>query len=543
MTIFKKNTTALFRVFFLLFIIGLVGLLWQHNNNQSNQIKAEGGTITEGIIGTPRFINPVLAQTQTDLDLTRLIFTPIVSIDREGNTFYHLAEDIEHSKDGLQYTLSLRRDVYFKDDVRMTADDVIFTIESIQDPLIKSPLAAKWQGIVVEKIDQYTVLFKLARPFNDFLYNLEVGVLPKHIWGNIKSQEFIFSKYNTNAIGVGPYYIDTIEESDNGIPSKYILQNSRDTIESAYIKNINIIFFDNEELLIKALNNNKIDAGYGISPIHIDDLNTDLSVHSGTLPRVFAIFFNQEKQPLLKSQKIREAINSGINKTRLTNIIFSDYAIPINSPFGFESTDIYSQEKAELLIKEDGWSKNSEGFYTKSIEGEETILEFSLSIPNLEDVQNIANIIKDDLKTIGINVIIRSYDQGNLNQNVMRPREYESLLFGYEIEKPSDMYAFWHSSQISDPGLNMSLFKNNDVDAALLKMRSSDNPDLEDLDTLITKTTPAIFLYSPSYIYVLPKDIKNTDFSIAHSSDRFNTIGDWYKRTRHVWSFFINEQE
>ncbi len=541
MNFFKKNTLVLFRVFFLLFAIGLVGILWQNNSTKNTQIKTQGGTITEGIVGAPRFINPVLAQSQADLDLTRLIFTPILSIDRNGNTFYHLAENIETSDDGLQYTLHLRNDIYFENEILLTADDVIFTIESIQDSMIKSPLQTKWQGVVAEKIDQHTVLFKLARPFNDFLYNLELGILPKHIWDNINSQEFIFSKYNTEPIGYGPYHVKSITTSEEGIPSEYHLRYSKKSIESPYITHINTIFYDNEESLVKAFNSGKIDAVYGVSPHTLLKLNKNATIHSATLPRVFALFINQERQPILKSQKIREAINYGINKKDITATVFNNYAAPINSAFGFETSDMFSPEKSIALIEEEGWEKNDSGIYQKTIDGNPEELGFSISIPNIEDMQNVAESIVADLRNIGMKVTIRSYDQGNLNQNVMRPREYESLLFGYEVEKPSDMYAFWHSSQISDPGLNMSLFKNSDVDTELINLRSNKISDLESLDEKITETTPAIFLYSPSYIYILPNTIHNTHFSISKSSDRFNTIGDWYKRTRHIWSFFIKE--
>ena len=105
------------------------------------------------------------------------------------------------------------------------------------------------------------------------------------------------------------------------------------------------------------------------------------------------------------------------------------------------------------------------------------------------------------------------------------------------------MYAFWHSSQISDPGLNISLFQDSNVDTLLSSLRNTRNPEFEKIDTAITSKYPAIFLYAPSYIYVLPKDVEGTSFSIARSSDRFNTINNWYMQTRKIWNVFINEEE
>jgi len=153
----------------------------------------------------------------------------------------------------------------------------------------------------------------------------------------------------------------------------------------------------------------------------------------------------------------------------------------------------------------------------------------------------VAEHVQNDLAAVGISTTIRSYDQGNFNQNILRPREYEAVIFGYEIEKPSDMYAFWHSSQISDPGLNISLFNNSNVDTLLSNLRASKNPDLTNIDDAIIQEQPAVFLYSPSYIYILPTKVHGSSFSIARSSDRFDTIQDWYIRTRNVWKMFTTD--
>ncbi|MCA9352041.1 peptide ABC transporter substrate-binding protein [Patescibacteria group bacterium] len=535
------NTSVFVRVFFLIVIISIVGVLWHLNQNMMVTIKARGGTITEGIIGAPRFINPVLAQSQADIDLTRLVFTPILSIDRTGEVTYKLAEHIDTSPDGLTYTLHLKQGLYFEDGEVLNADDVVFTVTSIQDSLIKSPLATKWQGVEVEKIDTYTVLFKLARPFSDFLYNLELGVLPEHIWSNIDPQEFIFSNYNSHPVGSGPYTVRHITTKETGVPSEYVLERSSETSEEAYITKIVLTFFDNEADLMRALVRGDIDAAYGVSASSIVDMDPE-RIYSATLPRVFALFFNQESQPLLKSLRVRQAINYAIDKQAIVDEIFAGYASPVSSPFGFARTEHeFDSERARTLLEADGWDTNDQGVYTKRINKEPVTLQFDISIPNTDEMKLVAEHVQNDLAAVGISTTIRSYDQGNFNQNILRPREYEAVIFGYEIEKPSDMYAFWHSSQISDPGLNISLFNNSNVDTLLSNLRASKNPDLTNIDDAIIQEQPAVFLYSPSYIYILPTKVHGSSFSIARSSDRFDTIQDWYIRTRNVWKMFTTD--
>lgn len=544
MKFFKQNTSNLFRVFFVLFVISLLGIIFFKNQNITTEIKSYGGTLHEGAVGTPRFINPVLAQSQADHDLTRLIFTPLISISAEGDVSYNLVEDIETSKDGLVYTITLLPNVAFEDGTLMDADDVIFTIESIMDPFIKSPLAQKWQGVEVEKIDQHTLSLTLARPYADFIYNLELGVIPHHIWKDINPQEFVFSTYNTHPIGNGPYKVKNINMKESGVPERYVLERSKTAYTPPYISNFVFSFFDTQDELIEALNEGTVESVYGISPNQLEKISTrGAIVYSGPLPRVFALFFNQPQKEIFESLAVRKAITYAIDKESIVKDIFQNYASAINSPFGFPETDPqYNPELAIEILEKDGWEKGTEGLYTKTIQKKVTPLEFSIAIPNVKDIRKVAEKIERDLRAIGIPVTIRSYEEGNFTQNIIRPRDYESLLFGYEIEKPSDLYAFWHSSQVSDPGLNVSVFKDSAIDVNLQNLRTHQNISLSSLNTALVEKFPAVFLYAPSFTYMLPEKVHDATFSLKNSSDRFNTVATWYIKTRHVWPFFISKQ-
>ncbi len=535
-----KNTGRLFRVFFVIACISLIGIIWQFQGSFNTIIKSPGGSFTEGIIGAPRFINPVLAQSQSDKDLTALIFEPLVSINQNGDIDFKLAESLEISPDGKTYTLGLKPNLYFHDKEAITAEDVIFTIEKIQDPLLKSPLASRWSGVDIEQSDNSTIVFNLVQPYSDFVHNLEIGILPKHIWETVGAQEFIFSTYNTHPIGSGAYKVAHVSEKENGVPQSYTLKRAN----NSYIDQITFIFFDNAEALQSAYKKGTIDAMYGFSPNETDSKMTEQEhFFTGTLPRVFGIFFNQSEQAIFQDKNIRQAINYAIDRQDMVAQIFDGYAQASDSPFApTESTLDYDPQKAHELIQSSKWELDENQLYTKTIDGEEKILEFSISIPNTNEMQEVANLIKQNLRSVGINVTIRSFDQGNLSQNVIRPREYESLLFGYEIEKTSDMYAFWHSSQRNDPGLNISLYANNAVDKELTTLRTNkEEADIEKIIEEIQNDLPAVFLYSPSFTYVLPPRVK-IDKDLTHltnASERFDAIASWYIRTRRVWNIFV----
>ena len=95
-------------------------------------VPANGGYLREGIIGTPRFINPVLAVSDVDRDLTSLIYSGLLKGSLDNSLLPNLAESYEISSDGLEYTFILRNDAYFQDGKKVTVDDVIFTINKIQ---------------------------------------------------------------------------------------------------------------------------------------------------------------------------------------------------------------------------------------------------------------------------------------------------------------------------------------------------------------------------------------------------------------------------
>lgn len=535
--------TFLLPVFLMLVLSFLIIGIWKGLEYFKTEVKIQGGNLKEGIVGSPRFINPVLAQSQADHDLTRLLFTPLLEVTESGDVIYFLAENVTVSNNQKKYTLKLRENIFFQDKTPITTKDLAYTIESIQDPLIKSPLAAKWQGIETAIIDSKTLEFTLSEPFADFIYNLEIGVLPHYVWSDIDPQEFIFNKENTEPVSSGPYSIKNIELNNDGVPTHYTLTRNTNAYESAYLKKIDILFFENEELLVQAIKNQTVDAAFGISPLAVNEFSDSHNIHSGPLPRVFALFFNQEKQTIFKSKNIREAVSHAIDREKITSQVFNSYAVAIQSPLGSQSTSSdYDPTKAQSLIEKEGWRKNaSTGIYEKNVGNKSIPLSFTISIPNIKEMDLVAKIVQEQLVNAGIQVQIKSYDQGNLSQNIIRPREYESLLFGYEIEKPSDLYAFWHSSQSTDPGLNVSLFSDRLIDTELEKLQKNPDQSPQVIADKITRQYPAVFLYSPSYTYVLPKELKQTGFNINTSSDRFNKISRWYIHTRKVWSFLTDK--
>src|SRR3972149_2817877 len=240
---FTKKEYLAFLFLFAILATSTVVLVGQINNLFLKEVPISGGSLSEGIIGTPRFINPVLALSDADKDLTALVYSGLMRKENNGDLSPDLAEKYEISDDGLIYTVTLKENIFFHDKEPVTAEDVIFTINKIKDPNIKSPRRLNWEGVTAISVDDRTVEFTLKQPYSSFLNNLMIGILPAHLWKNVTPEEFSFSELNIKAVGSGPYKITKVKNKSSGIPDYYELQSfSRFVLGQPYIDNITIKF-------------------------------------------------------------------------------------------------------------------------------------------------------------------------------------------------------------------------------------------------------------------------------------------------------------
>ena len=173
-------------------------------------------------------------------------------------------------------------------------------------------------------------------------------------------------------------------------------------------------------------------------------------------------------------------------------------------------------------------------------------LSFSISTGDAPELRQVAEELSAAWKKLGAEVQILVFETGDLNQNVIRPRNFDALLFGEVIGRDADLYPFWHSSQRTDPGLNIALYANNRADKLLEDARSaSDRETVEEKYKAfveeINTDVPAVFLYTPSFLYVVPKSVEAIDLGkLTISQDRFLSIRNWYIETDKVWKIFVN---
>jgi len=612
--------------------------------HKKTEIKpTRGGEYREGVVGFPRFINPVYAPaSDIDRDLVALIFSGLMKYDSKGNLQSDLIENYKILEEGKIYEFYLRKNLFWQDGKPLLADDVIFTIEMIQNSDVKSPLRGSWLGIEVEKISETALRFKLKNESSIFLENCTLKIIPKHIWENIPPQNFPLATLNLNPIGSGPYQLENLlQDKDGKITSLTLIENPFYFGKKPYIPKISFRFFDSEEKLIEALGRGEVKGFSPTSPANFTNFTNSTNLYSFSLPRYFAVFFNLKNSKVLSEKEVRVALNYGTDKNEILKSILSNFGKIVNSPilpdiyeFGEpEKTYQFDIEEAKKSLEEAGFKdEDGDGFREKIIKkepafqfktnlalgskgkeveelqkclakdsqiypegeitgyfgektkvaiirfqekykdeilkpynlekgtgevggktreklnaicfesGEEKIpLKFSLTIVDESPFIEVATILKSQWEKLGVEIEIKKFDIATLERDVIRKRNFETLLFGEILGILPDPFPFWHSSQKGEVGLNLANYENKEADKLLETARKTldfeeRKKNLEEFQKLIIEDAPAIFLYNPDYQYLVSKEIKGIEEGIiVDTSKRFSEIDSWYIKTRRVW--------
>lgn len=508
-------------------LISLWGLIAQINslNLLAKQDSPQaGGVYREAILGQVKSINPLFADNSATEDINSLVFSGLTKINGNREVVADLAENWEVSNDKKTYTFNLRKGAKWQDGVSLTANDVAFTIGLVQNPDTRSPLASNWNGVKYEVIDSDTIKFSLPSSYGNFLTNTTLGILPKHKLETIKPSNLRSNEFNQRPVGSGPYKLELLEVDSSVINLK---SNSYYYIHEPYIPTLRIELFQSNEEMVGALVRKQVDAVAGVLPQDVATVDKIQGVRDYRLglPAYVGAFFNL-KSSVMSDSKIRQALAYSIDRKAIIDKDLGEEAAvsyyPIPAGFiGFNpgaqkyETDL---EKAKQLITQTGVGKAN-------------IRIVTLKNPVYEKV---ANSLAEYWRALGLNPEIISADSVQLQQNFIRSRNYDILLYGQSLGLDSDVYSFWHSSQISDPGLNVSSYKNAEVDQLLEAGRLAKDINYKSsrYSAFVEKWAndlPAIILYSPYFNYAQSDLIRGFEAKkIAEPSNRFYNIYDWY---------------
>jgi len=509
---------------------------------------APGGKYIEGLVGVPKVINPILAVDDVDLTLVRLTFSGLLKYDKNLELKPDLAETVTVSDDQKKYTFCLKQNLFWHDGEALTLNDVIFTFEIIKNQVFKNSSLERLRRANFSKIDDNCLEFNLEKSSSTFSSDLTLGILPKHIWSQIDPEDFPQSEFNLKPVGSGPFKFDSLARDDANQIKFYTLKRNEKYFQPPYLEEIIFKFYPDPETATEALKINQIDGLVSVPKENDEELNQNkkLKYYQINLPYYTAVFFDlrdkeNKKTSPLQEKAVRQALTYLTPKKQIFKSVFNQKGTIIYGPilsqsFAFDPNIQkydYNPELAEDIFKQAGWERKENGFLEKNGE----MLEIRLTTANQPDLLNAATLIQKSWQEAGVKIKFITIPFEQIREIIIK-RNFDAFLYGVLENTNSDPYPLWHSSQIEPPGLNLTGFKDRRVDELLEKAALTDDKEekktyYRKFQELIVQNLPAIFLYSPTYVYLVNQKIKGIDIDqLNHPEDRFINIEGWYIKTK-----------
>lgn len=506
-----------------------------------------GGTYTEALAGRSEIINPLFSPSNpVDADIVRLLYSGLLRRDVDGTLKPDLAESFSASADQSTYTVKLRRELRWQDDVVITARDVLYTIEVIQHKDYEGPLKSEWAGVTVSASGDYDLTFKLQTPYAFFPVDLTLPILPWHLLKDVPAKNVAFAAFNDRPVGSGPYSFvsrKTIENSAAAGGQVQEVQLRRSKFYHGtrpYIDEVVFKVFDSPRSAYRAYERRAVLAVGGIGP---EDAKAaarwkDLRRFDRTLPQYSAVFFNTDsKGAPVSDRKVRLALAQLIDRGKLITSALDGRAFPAYYPLtaGEAGYDpglpriLYNPADAAKLFDEAGWVKGKDDKRAKAGQP----LKIALVTGDTPTYTRASDFIKRAWEAAGATVEV-TRTGSDLQDRYIRGRNYQALLFGINMGATGDLYPFWHSSGIGSKGLNLSNYSNPTVDRSLEQARVTSAPGeirqkYDRAQRAWLQDVPAHVLYTP--IYEIGVDTKVGGVKIGEltvPADRFNGFRSWY---------------
>ncbi len=535
------------------FIFGWIGLIILISIGSVLQFRAlsthhltlapeEGGIMREGIVGSFTNASPLYAQSEVDISASKLIFSSLYKYDSAGNLVPDLAQKYELDTTETKYKVTLRQGVKWHDGKPLKAKDVVFTYKSIQNIEAKSHLLSSWRGVIIQEVDEYTVLFQLTNALSAFPHSLTTGIIPEHILGKTSPTQLRSSKFNNeNPIGSGPFKFQSVglDVTDEKVDSRLVFEPNQDYYSGApKIERFVIRAFQNESDLINAFTSGDVDSMVGLKTTP-DDIDPEISNEFRVPISSQVMVFFRNGQEILKDPVVRKALVLAIDKQQSVSLLGYP-VLTVGQPLVSQQVGynkVFNQtfnkkDEANALLDSAGWKRDTlTGIRSKDGKS----LKFKLfSAANPEFTSISANLQKQ-WREAGVEVEVALQSDEDL-QATVNSHNYDSLMYGISVGADPDVYAYWHGSQgdiRSETRLNFSEYKSAVADKALEAGRTRSNvtnraikykPFLEAWQ----KDFPALGLYQQQFLMIANKNLAGFDSVFMHTSaDRYANVNQW----------------
>jgi peptide/nickel transport system substrate-binding protein len=505
-----------------------------------------GGSYVEAVVGAPAQPIPLLNDPLADpagRDLIALLFEGLVRVGADGLIEPALAASYELDESGTTYLFRLRQDVTWHDGRPLTADDVVFTLRSLQ--LLEAPgepaVAAAWQDVLVDRIDDHTVRATLPAPYAPFLSMARVPILPAHLLAGTPPDQWAASPFAASLVGTGPYRLQELRDDRALLTANPRYHNSR-----PYIEQIELQFLAGPEAAQAALARGDVTAfGARLSP-QLAALSLPGTLQAPVVPldEYATLSFNLRRQPL-DEQPLRRALAHGLSKDALIETALGGSAVPLDTPIlpgsWAYAPDVFwhapDRAAAERILSELGFEAGIGGVRQR----DGRALRFELLVDGDAARRAAADEVARQWAALGVELLVTPLDGDELRAR-LQARDFDMAIHGWARLGPDpDPYALWHSG-MADEGLNFAGLQDEQIDELLEAARQEQelaarSAEYAAFQRRWVELTPAIALFQPLYRFASQEALGGVGLADPQSSagqllfgrdDRYRSVARWY---------------
>jgi len=377
-----------------------------------------------------------------------------------------LAESFDISEDGLVYTFKLRKNVKFHDGTAFNAEAVKYNIDRQTDPNRISGMgyAELTYGQVksTKIIDEYTVEVTLEEPCSPFILRMAMSIgAPMVSPTALKAGGGDLSTNPTGA-GTGPYKFVSWARNQNVT----LVRNEEYWGEKAKTKNLIFKVMPEANSRVIALNTGEIDATNDLdidTKAQIEKFGNKIYDFDGM--NVNYLAFNTQSKPFDKVEN-RRAIAQAIDRNELVKTLYKGSAVLANS-FIPSSLNGYDKSIEQVKFDQEASKKALESAGIKSLK----IVTYSCQKPyNSVGGNNLAEAVQEYLRKVNVDAKIESYEWSSFKEKVKK-REFDICFLGWNADY-GDSDNFLNLIEEQDPWMNVSMYKNDEINDLLAKART-----------------------------------------------------------------------
>ncbi len=510
----------------MLIMLAITQAFWFADSYSENTF-SDGGTYTEATVGDVSSLNPLFATTNSEKVLSRLLFATISTIDYSGHPGIGLAKSILPSENGKVWTVTLRDDLKWSDGEPITNDDVLFTVNLIKNPVVNSIYDSNFANVKVSENENGEIMFTLPSTYADFISALNVPVLPKHKLENADPETLIEDNFSNAPVTSGAFSFNALQTTSTSDEKVYYLSSNPYYYKGEdMLSGFAVHTYSDKDAVINALNSGSVTATAELTDADSDRVTAgqfikkDSSLNSGAY-----LFFNTTSGAV-KNVEMRTAIRQGIDLEKLRasapNTAALDYPL-LESQISLSNYPILPErdyEAAKARVAE--------------LNGGETV---SLEVATINSgyLPEVTNELASELQSMGFEVNVSIYEENqDFINSVVSKRSYDILVYAIELGADPDLLPYYHSSQASGAGLNLSNYRNALVDDLLLGARDTLDQALrakkyEAFLEYWVNGVPAIGLYQPNLTYFYNRNVQTfgNGIRLVTALDRFTDVTDW----------------